>query len=136
MTTPEANMGYRLKRVFDLCIAVPAFVVAAPIMLLTAMLVAIFLGRPVLFRHQRPGRNAKPFTILKFHTMTQEVVEDGELLPDSENLTLFGRFLRSTSFDKLPELIGFLLRWHRQGFKGGDKSDSSTAPIPGAQTLN
>jgi sugar transferase EpsL len=105
MTTPEANMGYRLKRVFDLCIAVPAFVVAAPIMLLTAMLVAIFLGRPVLFRQQRPGRNAMPFKILKFRTMTQEVVEDGELLPDSEHLTLFGRFLRSTSLDELPELV-------------------------------
>jgi lipopolysaccharide/colanic/teichoic acid biosynthesis glycosyltransferase len=105
MTTPEANMGYGLKRVFDLCIVVPAFVVAAPIMLLTSMLVAIFLRRPVLFRQQRPGRNAKPFTILKFRTMTQEVVEDGELLPDSEHLTLFGRFLRSTSLDELPELV-------------------------------
>jgi sugar transferase EpsL len=92
MTTPEANMGYRLKRVFDLCIAVPAFVVAAPRMLLIAMLVAIFLGRPVLFRQQRPGRNAKPFTILKFRTMTQEVVEDGELLPDSERLTCLAAF--------------------------------------------
>jgi lipopolysaccharide/colanic/teichoic acid biosynthesis glycosyltransferase len=74
-------------------------------MLLTALLVAIFLGRPVLFRQQRLGRNANPFTIPKFRTMTHEVVEDGELLPDSERLTLFGHFLRSTSLDELPELV-------------------------------
>jgi sugar transferase EpsL len=105
MTTAEANTGYRLKRLFDLCIAVPAVVLTAPIMLLTAILVACFLGRPVLFRQQRPGRNATIFTLLKFRTMTQEVGEDGEMLPDSKRLTLFGRFLRSSSLDELPELI-------------------------------
>ncbi len=105
MTTPEANTGYRLKRLFDLCIAVPAVFLTAPIMLLTSILVACFLGRPVLFRQQRPGRNATIFTLLKFRTMTQEVGEDGELLPDSERLTSFGRFLRSSSLDELPELI-------------------------------
>src|SRR5947209_8216104 len=99
-TSEEANMGYKWKRLFDLCIAVPAIVLTAPIMLLTAILVACFLGRPVLFRQQRPGRNAEIFTLLKFRTMTQEVGEDGELLPDSERLTLFGRFLRSSSLDE------------------------------------
>jgi sugar transferase EpsL len=105
MTTPEANMGYGLKRLFEVCLAVSAVVLTAPIMLLTSILVACFLGRPVLFRQQRPGRNATIFTLLKFRTMTQEVGEDGELLPDSERLTLFGRFLRSSSLDELPELI-------------------------------
>jgi len=105
MTTREANTGYGSKRLFDLCIAVPAVVLTAPIMLLTSILVVLFLGRPVIFRQQRPGRNATIFTLLKFRTMTQEVGEDGELLPDNERLTLLGRFLRSSSLDELPELI-------------------------------
>src|SRR5258707_14614641 len=108
MTTPEANTGYRLKRLFDLCIAVPAVFLTAPIMLLTSILVACFLGRPVLFRQQRPGRNATIFTLLKCRTMTQEVGEDGELLPDSERLTAFRRFLRRLRLDEVPELINGL----------------------------
>ncbi len=105
MTTREANRVYGLKRLFDLCIAVPAVILAAPVMLLTWILVACFLGRPALFQQQRPGRNATIFTLLKFRTMTEEVGEDGEPLPDNERLTSLGRFLRSSSLDELPELI-------------------------------
>jgi lipopolysaccharide/colanic/teichoic acid biosynthesis glycosyltransferase len=101
----EANTDYGLKRLFDLCVAVPVSVLAAPVMLLTSLLVVVFLGRPVLFRQQRPGRNAAIFTLFKFRTMTQEFGPDGELLPDNERLTSFGRFLRSLSLDELPELI-------------------------------
>jgi lipopolysaccharide/colanic/teichoic acid biosynthesis glycosyltransferase len=104
----ELNTGYRLKRLFDLCIAVLAIVLTTPIMLLTSICVLLFLGTPIFFRQQRPGRNTTIFTILKFRTMTQEVGQDGELLPDSQRLTSFGRFLRSSSLDELPELINVL----------------------------
>lgn len=107
-TAREANSAYCFKRLFDLCIAVPAIVVTGPIILITSIFVAMFLGRPVIFRQQRPGRNAKIFTILKFRTMTRKVGEDGELLPDEQRLTSFGRFLRSSSLDELPELINVL----------------------------
>src|SRR5438874_356187 len=104
-TMQEANTRYSVKRFLDLCVAVPAAVLTAPLMLLTSMLVALFLGTPILFRQQRPGRNGIVFTILKFRTMTQEVGPDGELLPDNQRLTSFGRFLRRSSLDELPELI-------------------------------
>src|SRR5258708_38788094 len=74
----EANTDYGLKRLFDLCVAVPVSVLAAPVMLLTSLLVVVFLGRPVLFRQQRPGRNAAIFTLFKFRTMTQEFGPDRE----------------------------------------------------------
>lgn len=108
VTTLKADSGYRWKRVFDLCIAVPTLILATPVMLLTSILVTLFLGRPVLFRQQRPGRNAAIFTLLKFRTMTQELGPDGEPLPDKDRLTSFGRFLRRSSLDELPELINVL----------------------------
>jgi lipopolysaccharide/colanic/teichoic acid biosynthesis glycosyltransferase len=94
----------RIKRLFDLAIAVPVIVLLSPLLLVLACSVAAVLGRPVLFRQQRPGLRGKPFTILKFRTMVDARAPDGSLLPDEKRLTPFGRWLRSTSLDELPEL--------------------------------
>jgi lipopolysaccharide/colanic/teichoic acid biosynthesis glycosyltransferase len=96
------------KRVLDLLLTTFGILVLAPLMLLTALLVRVKLGSPVIFRQQRPGQHGKPFTILKFRTMTDARDSDGNLLPDGMRLTPFGRFLRSTSLDELPELFNVL----------------------------
>lgn len=96
------------KRVFDLCLTVPAFVVLSPVMLVTAGLVAVKLGRPVLFTQERPGYKEKIFRMYKFRTMTDARNVNGELLSDEERLTPFGEKLRSTSLDELPELLNIL----------------------------
>ena len=96
------------KRVFDLCLTVPAFVVLSPVMLVTAGLVAVKLGRPVLFTQERPGYKEKIFRMYKFRTMTDARNANGELLSDEERLTPFGEKLRSTSLDELPELFNIL----------------------------
>lgn len=93
------------KRLFDLAIAVPALVVLSPVLGVLALLVRWQLGAPVLFRQQRPGLHGRPFTLYKFRTMTEARDAEGRLLPDAERLTPFGRFLRSTSLDELPELF-------------------------------
>jgi sugar transferase EpsL len=96
------------KRLADLLLAIPALVLLALVLLLLAVLVRCFLGTPVLFRQERSGFARKPFTILKFRTMTNARDASGELLPDSQRLTWFGRFLRHTSLDELPELLNVL----------------------------
>lgn len=96
------------KRIFDLVISASALLVLAPLLAVIALLVRIKLGSPVLFRQQRPGLHGEPFTILKFRTMTDARDGEGNLLPDSVRLTPFGRFLRGTSLDELPELINVL----------------------------
>ncbi len=96
------------KRLFDLALAVPALLVLAPIVAAVAVLVRLKLGAPVLFRQERPGLHGRPFTVLKFRTMTQQRDPAGNLLPDSDRLTRFGRFLRASSLDELPELINVL----------------------------
>lgn len=96
------------KRVFDLCLTVPAFVVLSPVMLVTAGLVAVKLGRPVLFTQERPGYKEKIFRMYKFRTMTDARNANGELLSDEDRLTPFGEKLRSTSLDELPELLNIL----------------------------
>lgn len=96
------------KRIFDLCLTVPAFVVLSPVMLVTAGLVAVKLGRPVLFTQERPGYKEKIFRMYKFRTMTDARNAKGELLSDEERLTPFGEKLRSTSLDELPELLNIL----------------------------
>ena len=93
-----------MKRVLDLFLALLLLVLLAPVWLGAAVLVAILLGRPVLFRQERPGLCGRPFEMIKFRTMTDARDADGRLLPDAERLTGFGRFLRSTSIDELPEL--------------------------------
>ena len=99
------------KRLLDLGLTIPAVILLAPVLILPALLILIKLGPPVLFRQQRPGLHGHPFTLLKFRTMTDARNAQGHLLPDAERLTLVGRFLRSTSFDELPELIN-VLRGH------------------------
>ncbi len=96
------------KRVLDLTLAVPLLLVASPLLLAIAALLRLRLGRPVLFRQQRPGLHGRPFTLLKFRTMTEARDASGALLPDAERLPAFGRFLRSTSLDELPELVNVL----------------------------
>ncbi|MBM4255373.1 MAG: glycosyltransferase [Deltaproteobacteria bacterium] len=96
------------KRIFDLALTVPALVLLSPLLLVIALLVRFKLGSPVLFCQQRPGLHGKPFTIYKFRTMTDTRDAQGNLLPDSERLPAFGRLLRSTSLDELPELFNVL----------------------------
>ena len=93
-----------MKRSFDLFLASMGLVLLSPLLALLAVVVWISVGRPVLFRQERPGLHGEPFTILKFRTMTNQKGRDGELLPEAERLTPVGRFLRSSSLDELPEL--------------------------------
>jgi lipopolysaccharide/colanic/teichoic acid biosynthesis glycosyltransferase len=92
-----------VKRILDLAIAVPAFVVSLPVQALVAVLVTRRLGRPVLFKQQRPGLHGAPFTMRKFRTMLPVDAASGRL-DDASRLTSFGRILRSTSLDELPTL--------------------------------
>lgn len=96
------------KRLFDLLTSALALIVLSPVLALTALLVRIQLGGPILFRQQRPGYKGRPFHIFKFRTMIDRFAPDGSLLPDAERLTRFGRVLRSTSLDELPELFNIL----------------------------
>lgn len=96
------------KRLLDLCLTLAAFLLLSLVMGVIAIIVRLKLGAPVLFRQQRPGLHGKPFTLYKFRTMTDERGAEGNLLPDSVRLTPFGRFLRSTSLDELPELFNVL----------------------------
>jgi sugar transferase EpsL len=103
----QANQFYARqgKRAFDLLAAAFALIIASPALAMLALLVRAKLGTPVLFRQQRPGLGSRAFTLLKFRTMTDARDAQGRLLPDAERLPAFGRFLRSTSLDELPELI-------------------------------
>jgi sugar transferase EpsL len=96
------------ERLFDLTLTIPACIVLSPLLLIVALLVRLKLGVPILFRQMRPGLNGQPFTIYKFRTMIDTLDTDGHLLSDAERLTRFGRFLRSTSLDELPELFNVL----------------------------
>lgn len=96
------------KRMLDFILSLIALIILSPILLIVAILVRIKLGSPVIFKQQRPGKNEKIFTLYKFRTMTDKKDKNGNLLPDSERLTKFGKFLRSTSLDELPELVNIL----------------------------
>lgn len=97
-----------IKRPMDFVLSLCAIILLAPVMLVIALLVRIKLGSPVLFKQKRPGLNEKIFTLYKFRTMTDERDENGELLPNHVRLTKFGRILRATSLDELPELFNIL----------------------------
>ena len=103
-------MLYRtiFKRLFDIVLSGMAIVVFSPVLLVTALLVRIKLGTPIIFKQERPGKDEKLFKLFKFRTMTDQRDEKGELLPDEVRLTSFGRTLRSTSLDELPELVNIL----------------------------
>jgi lipopolysaccharide/colanic/teichoic acid biosynthesis glycosyltransferase len=97
-----------VKRLLDAVVAAGALLALSPVLLLTAFLVRVSLGGPVLFRQRRPGWHGRPFTIYKFRTMRHATGNDGLPLPDSERLTALGRFLRASSIDELPELWNVL----------------------------
>ncbi len=96
------------KRLFDFFSSLLALLIFSPLLLLLVILIRRKLGSPVFFTQTRPGRDGRPFRMIKFRTMTDQRDSAGNLLPDSERLTPFGRFLRSASLDELPELINIL----------------------------
>lgn len=97
-----------IKRMLDFILSLIALIVLSPLMLIIGLLVRIKLGKPIIFKQKRPGKNEKIFTLYKFRTMTDEKDQNGNLLPDAERLTKFGKTLRSTSLDELPELWNIL----------------------------
>jgi len=97
-----------VKRTFDFCVAGLALILLSPLFLVLAICVLSLVGRPVLFRQLRPGLGGRPFTIWKFRTMTSARSADGDLLSDGQRQTGFGKLLRATSLDELPELVNVL----------------------------
>lgn len=97
-----------IKRLLDIILSLIAIIITLPIFLIVGILVLIFIGRPVLFRQKRPGKNEKIFTMYKFRTMTNKKDKDGNLLPNEQRLTKFGNILRKTSLDEIPEFINIL----------------------------
>jgi undecaprenyl phosphate N,N'-diacetylbacillosamine 1-phosphate transferase len=97
-----------IKRPMDFIVATFTLIVLSPVLIGTAVLVRINLGSPILFKQERPGYHEEIFTLYKFRTMTNERDAEGHLLPNSKRLTKFGRFLRSTSLDELPELMNII----------------------------
>jgi sugar transferase EpsL len=108
-------------RIFDLVATSAALIVLFPLLLVIAALVRLFLGAPVLFWQERPGLHGRLFPLVKFRTMTDAADAEGHPLPDADRLTRFGRFLRSTSLDELPELWNVLT---------GDMSLVGPRPLP------
>ena len=106
----KQNVIYRkyIKRFLDFILALVAIVVLSPILIIVGILIKIKLGSPVIFKQERPGLNEKIFTIYKFRTMTNEKDENGKLLPNHMRMTRFGKMLRKTSLDELPELVNIL----------------------------
>jgi sugar transferase EpsL len=109
-----------MKRAIDIVIALTIVLVLFPLILVLMVAVRLALGSPVFFRQERPGRNGKLFKMIKFRTMRLAVDQSGTLLPDADRLTRFGRWLRSTSLDELPELWNVL---------GGDMSLVGPRPL-------
>lgn len=97
-----------IKRMLDFMLSLIALIVLSPLMLIIGLLVRIKLGKPIIFKQKRPGKDEKIFTLYKFRTMTDEKDQNGNLLPDAKRLTKFGKTLRSTSLDELPELWNIL----------------------------
>jgi sugar transferase EpsL len=100
---------FMMKRSMDFLLSLTAIIALSPVILTLAILVCVKIGWPVFFRQKRPGKGSKPFDIIKFRTMSDQVDEKGKLLPDAFRLSRFGAFLRSTSLDELPALWNVLL---------------------------
>lgn len=100
--------GRYIKRILDFILSFLGIIVLSPLFLVLIFLIRIKLGSPVFFKQKRPGKGEKTFTLCKFRTMTDKKDADGKLLPDSERLTKFGKLLRATSMDELPELFNIL----------------------------
>lgn len=96
------------KRFFDIVLSLIAIIILSPVYLIISAFVLIFMGWPILFKQPRPGKNEKIFNMYKFRTMTNKKDKDGNLLPDNQRLPKFGRFLRKTSLDELPEMFCIL----------------------------
>lgn len=96
------------KRPLDFILALTALIILFPVLFITALLVRVKLGSPILFKQERPGKDEKIFTLYKFRSMTDEIDSKGQLLSDEERLTQFGKLLRSTSLDELPSLINII----------------------------
>jgi len=109
------------KRVFDLCSSLTLLLIISPLFLLLAILVRIYLGSPILFCQERTGKGMKTFLIIKFRTMTNAKDANGNLLPDVERSTKFGKWLRSSSLDEIPELFNIIK---------GDMSVIGPRPLP------
>lgn len=111
MTFRSTSRMYRRygKRVIDVVASLALLIALAPLIALVTLAVALVLGRPVLFRQDRPGKEGRPFRLVKFRTMTESFDDFGAPLPDGQRLPRFGRFLRSTSIDELPELANVLM---------------------------
>ena len=97
-----------IKRLLDIILSLFGLIILSPVILIVAILVRIKLGSPVIFKQKRPGKNEKIFTLYKFRSMSDKKDENGKLLPDKERLTKFGKVLRATSLDELPELVNIL----------------------------
>lgn len=104
------NINYKnnIKPVLDFIFALLFVLMLSPLMILTAIIVRLSLGSPVFFTHERPGYQSRLFRLIKFRTMLEKYDDRGNLLPDAQRLTRFGKFLRSTSLDELPELFNVL----------------------------
>lgn len=96
------------KRFFDIVLSLIAIIILSPVYLVVSILVLLFMGWPILFKQPRPGKNEKIFNMYKFRTMTDKKDKDGNLLPDNQRLPKFGKFLRKTSLDELPEFFCIL----------------------------
>ena len=97
-----------VKRILDIILSLLAIIILSPLLIIISILVLIFMGRPIIFKQARPGYKNKIFNMIKFRTMTNKKDKNGNLLPDEQRLPKFGKFLRSTSLDELPELFNIL----------------------------
>ncbi|WP_105995442.1 sugar transferase [Staphylococcus agnetis] len=97
-----------MKRCFDLIIASLIFIYSLPIYILTSLLIRVFIGKGVLFKQERPGKDGFPFKLYKFRTMTNAKDANGELLPDHQRMTKLGSIIRSSSIDELPQLVNVI----------------------------
>lgn len=104
----ESKPGYWLKRIFDIAVSALGLIVLSPLLIILALLVRVKLGTPVFFRQERPGLHEKIFRLYKFRSMKDARDQAGNLLPDEARLTRFGKILRASSLDELPELFNVL----------------------------